>query len=346
MDGIGQEQHPDVVAEVGQRLGQGLAVLATLGEALARLAAEEMRRREQRAEDAERADELERRERKRTGDRDSARAAGVADDELAQHAERRREAQRDRRLIAQTLDSDWLARADLLDLAVVWRAARLRENEFSEARVAAEAVEDRLREMYLGPMDLYDRSVGMGASRAEAMAAAAFQMAQTRPARPYGGRRSPAVGPGAAPMVGVERFDAAVCAERARLVDGEPGAGFAAELERLGAGGAAAAQALREMLEVRAGEQRRHGQAAASVVDDPATAGVDEHASGLPRSARDAGDGDRDEAAARTAAQLAAEWFPGGLQHPQAMPDHVAGQHPAAARTQMPAGKRTPARTR
>jgi hypothetical protein len=33
MDGIGQDQHPDAVAEVGQRLGQGLAVLATLAEA-------------------------------------------------------------------------------------------------------------------------------------------------------------------------------------------------------------------------------------------------------------------------------------------------------------------------
>jgi hypothetical protein len=123
MDSIGHDQHPDVVAEVGQRLGQGLAVLATLGEAAARLAAEEMRRRERRDEQTEKMRDQARREQQSRG----------AADELARHAERRREAQRDRRLIAQTLDPDWLARADLLDLAEVWRAARVREKEFPAA---------------------------------------------------------------------------------------------------------------------------------------------------------------------------------------------------------------------
>ncbi len=141
MDGIGQEQHPDVVAEVGQRLGQGLAVLATLGEAAARLAAEEMRRKERREEQRE-----ERAEQVRAA-RDKQQAA----DRLAQHAASRREAQRDRRLMAQTLDPDWWSRADLHDLATVWRAARLREAEFPEARATAEQVEERLREMYPRP---------------------------------------------------------------------------------------------------------------------------------------------------------------------------------------------------
>ena len=76
MDGIGQEQHPDAVAEVGQRLGQGLAVLATLGEAAARLAAEEMRRTQRREEDAENL----------RAARDDRQA-----DRLAQHAASRRE---------------------------------------------------------------------------------------------------------------------------------------------------------------------------------------------------------------------------------------------------------------
>src|SRR5438067_1671777 len=122
MDGIGQDQHPDVVAEVGQRLAQGLAVLATLGEAAARLAAEERRRKAQREERAEQLRErLQAQEKKRQ-----------QQDDLAQHAEMRRAAQRDRRLIALAVDEDWLARADLLDLASVWRAARVREHEFPE----------------------------------------------------------------------------------------------------------------------------------------------------------------------------------------------------------------------
>src|SRR6266508_883058 len=186
MDSIGQDQHPDVVAEVGQRLGQGLAVLATLGEAAARLAAEEMRRKERREEQAEKLRDQTRR--------------GAAD-ELARHAEQRRTAQRDRRLIAQTLDPDWLARADLLDLAEAWRAARVREDEFPEARAAAEQVEERLRDIYPRPMDLYDQAVANGASPAAAMRVAAQEMAHTRPARPHGGRRSPAL-TGPEPMLG------------------------------------------------------------------------------------------------------------------------------------------------
>ncbi|WP_033345789.1 hypothetical protein [Catenuloplanes japonicus] len=54
MDGIGQDQHPDYLADIGQRLGQGLAVLATLGEAAARLAAVEIRRRQWREAQDER----------------------------------------------------------------------------------------------------------------------------------------------------------------------------------------------------------------------------------------------------------------------------------------------------
>jgi len=334
MDGVGQQQHPDVVAEVGQRLGQGLAVLATLGEAAARLAAEEMRRKEQREEAAE----------KVRAARDKQQAA----DRLAQHAARRREAQRDRRLIAQTLDSDWLARADLHDLATVWRAARLREGEFPEARAAAEQVEERLREMYPRPMDLYDQAVAAGASRAAAMRVAAQEMAHTRPARPHGGRRSAVIGPGPEP-VGSDGFDAAVRQERARLADGAPPVSYADELERLGVGGAAGAQALREVLAARAAQELRNSAAEAATPDDPTTAGVDEHdTAGRPRNAGAAGAANRDHADARTAAQLAAEWYPEGLHHPGAMAEHVANRRPANARTQTTTqnGKRSTGRTR
>jgi hypothetical protein len=338
MDGIGQEQHPDMVAEAEQRLGQGLAVLATLGEAAARLAAEEMRRREQREDRAEQV----------RAARDKQHAA----DRLAQHAAGRREAQRDRRLIAQTLDPNWWDRADLHDLATVWRAARVREAEFPEARAAAEQVEEWLRGMYPRPMDLYDQAVANGASPAAAMRVAAEEMAHTRPARPHGGRRSAAIEPGPEP-VGSDGFDAAVRQERTRLADGVPPASYADELERLGVGGAAAAQALREVLAARAAQEWRESQAAAAIPDDPATASVDEHTTtGRPGSARATGEANRAQAGARTAAHLAAEWYPEGMNHPGAMPAAVAGRQPANARTQTPTqaqtrnGKRSTARTR
>ncbi|HEU4422776.1 MAG TPA: hypothetical protein VFR67_09600 [Pilimelia sp.] len=298
---IGHDQHPDLVADVGQRLGQGLAVLATLGEAAARLAAEEMRRAERREEQAA----------QQRAEADS-QAAG---DGLARHAAARRAAQLDRRLIAHAVDPDWLARADLLDLARVWRAARLREHQFPEARAAAETVEDRLRNVYPRPMDLYDQAVAGGASPAAAMRVAAAEMALTRPARPHGGRRSPAVEAASEPPLGGERFDAAVRQERARLADGVPPATYAEELERLGVGGHAAAQALREVLAARAGQELRQGSGDAATPDNPATAGFDEHATtGLPRNARHVGD------ANRTAAQLAAEWYPDGLHQPAPCP--------------------------
>ncbi|GLI00923.1 hypothetical protein [Phytohabitans aurantiacus] len=348
MDGIGQGQHPDAVAEVGQRLGQGLAVLATLSEAAARLAAEEMRRRARSEEDAERAEEREHGEREREErKRERENAKDRNEDELAHHAQRRRAAQRDRRLIALTLEPDWLAHADLYDLATVWRVAWLREGEFPEARMAAEQVEERLREIYPRPMDLYGQAVANGVSRAAAMRAAAFEMAQTRPSRPHGGQRSAGIEAGPEPVVGVDGFDTAVDQERARLADGIHGAAFAEELERLGAGGAAAAQALREILQARAGEHLGHAQAAAATPDDPSTAGVNEHATmGLPRSARDVGEGSRDQADARTAAQLAAEWYPEGLHHPAALPADVAVRQPASTRTRTPTGKRTSVRAR
>jgi hypothetical protein len=345
MDQIGTDQHPDVAAEVGQRAGQAAAVFATLGEAAARLAAEERRRQlllqQQREEAAEQQAE-------------DARELRARADKLAEHAARQRAAH-DRRIIAQVVDPDWLANAPLYDLAVAWRTARVREHQFPEARGAAEAVEERLREMYPRPMDLYDEAVRNGTSRAEAMRMAAAEMARTPVMRPHpGGTRAGALGPPDEAPVGDEAFAAAVADEQIRLATGVDAGEYLAELRRLGPGGEAAAQALREALAARAGRENAQGRADAATPDNLATPGVDEHATvGMPRNIADMGAASRDSATAastgapgtRTAAQLAGEWYPEGINHPAAMPAHVAGKRPAnAAPTQAPA--RTAGRAR
>jgi hypothetical protein len=234
----GQTEHPDIAAETTARLGQGLAVLATLGEAAARLAAEETRRRE-------RADEI-------RGQRDQARrASAIEADQLARQAAQLR-TDADRRLMAKVDDPDWLRRASLIDLAKVWRTARTRETEFPDARTAAERVEGRLREIYLRPMDLYDQAVSAGTPRAEAMRMAAEQMARTRPARPHTTRRAAALPRGPNPMRPIHSGDAAT-------VHGAATATAAySELARMGAGGQAAARALAGILSSRpAGEPSR-----------------------------------------------------------------------------------------
>jgi len=348
MDQIGPDQHPDVAAEVGQRTAQALAMLATLSESAARLAAEERRRRlllqEQREEAADRQAE-------------DARKLRAQADKLAEHAARQRAAH-DRRIIAQVADPDWVASADLYDLAVAWRTARVREHQFPEAQGAAEAVEERLRDMYPHPMDLYDQAVRGGVPRADAMRTAAAQMARTPVMRPHpGGTRAGALGPADEPPAGVDAFNAftaAVADEQIRLATGVDAEDYLAELERLGPGGEAAAQALWETLAVRAGREMAQGRADAATPDDPTTPGVNEHATvGMPRNASDVGAANRDSAAAastgtpgtRTAAQLAGEWYPEGINHPAAMPAHVAGKRPATTvPTQAPA--RTAGRAR
>jgi hypothetical protein len=332
MDQIGPEQHPDVAAELGQRVGQGVAVLATLGEATARLAAEERRRQlllqEQREEAAEQ-------------QANDARKLRAHADRLAEHAARQRAAH-DRRIIAQVADPDWLARADLLDLAVAWRTARVREGQFPEARGAAEAVEERLREMYPHPMDLYDQAVRDGVPRADAMRTAAAEMARTPVMRPHpGGTRAGALNAADEPPIGDEAFVTAVADEQIRLATGLDAEDYLAELHRLGPGGDAAAQALREALAARAGRETAQGRADAATPDNPTTPGVDEHDTvGMPRNAADMGAANRDTATAgtRTAAQVAGEWYPEGINNPAAMPAHVAGKRPAnATPTQIPA---------
>ncbi len=325
MDQIGPDQHPDVAAELGQRTGQAAAVLATLSEAAARLIAEERRRQLLLAEQREAAAAAQ--------EKDAGKLRQHADG-LAEHAARQRAAH-DRRIIAQTVDPDWLANADLYDLAVAWRTARLREHQFPEAHGAAEMVEERLREMYPHPMDIYDQAVRGGTRRADAMRAAAAEMARTPVMRPHpAGRRAGALGPADEPPVGDEAFAAALADEQIRLATGVDPQEYLAELRRLGPGGEAAAQALREALAARAGREMAQGKADAATPDNPATAGNDEHITvGMAHSAADVAAAIRDTANAastRTAAQLAAEWYPDGINNP-AVPEHVAAKRPANA---------------
>ncbi|GIF74172.1 MULTISPECIES: hypothetical protein [Asanoa] len=329
MDRIGQDQHADLAAELGQRVGQGIAVLSTLTEASARLAAEEMRRRARR-EEQQHTDEDRR-------DRDAQRLAGESD-KLAQYAARQR-VEHDQRVVGQAADPDWLARADLLDLATVWRTARAREHEGPEYAEAAERVEERLRQMYPRPMDLYDQRVSAGVPRADAMRTAAQEMARTPVMRAHGGGRAAALHPGDV-AIGEAAFAAAVTDEQIRLSTGVDPRDYAEQLDQLGAGGAAAAQALRETLAARAGQDLADGRSDAATPDNPATA-VNEHTTGLVDHKRATADGERDSAAAgtRNAAQLAAEWYPEGLNHPAALPGHVAGKRPAATSPTRTAGR-------
>lgn len=342
MDQIGHDQHADVTAEAGQRLGQGFAVLGTLGEAAARLVAEERRRKERREEQADQQRQADERR------QEAAQRAAQEADHLAVHAAAQR-AKNDQRVMAQATDPNWVARADLFDLAEVWRTARVREHEFPEARAAAETVEERLRDMYPRPMDLYDQAVRGGVPRADAMRTAAAEMARTPVMRPQPGGRAGALGAGES-VVGDAAFTEALSDEQIRLGTGVDPQVYTEELGRLGAGGDAAAKALRDVLAARAGQEVGAGRRDAATPDDPRTASVDEHlVDGLPRSATDLGGASRDQATAaaagpRTAAQLAGEWYPQGLHNPTALPGHVAGKAPANTNAQAVA--RTAGRSR
>lgn len=324
----GEQEHPDLGAALNQRTGQGLAVLATLAEAAARLAVEEMRRREVKEREAAVRDERLDKSRREA-------------DRLAQFAAER-QSTHDRSVIGRTEDPEWLAKANLKDLGETWRTARTREADFPEAAVAAERVESRLREMYPRPMDLYDQAVAAGVPRADAMRAAAFEMSQTPVMRAHGTRSPSALN--ASEPIGPEAFDRELGAERANLAAGVDPKVYRTELERLGVGGTAAADALDQVLAARAGGELKQGAANGATPDDPSTLAVDEHEAGLERQSGDLGEANRDFGQAKNAAQLAAEWYPEGMAtQSSALPAHVAGKRPAtvvAARTQTKAMSR------
>ncbi|MFI5959711.1 hypothetical protein [Cryptosporangium sp. NPDC051539] len=158
-------EHPEFGSELGLRTGQAFAVLATLTEASARLAAEEARR-------AERAEHI------TAANDDLTKRLLAQQQRLAGQAELAHESH-DREFLREASDQAWIADASLDDLAHAWRIGRSREGQpaFATAGLVAEAVEDRLRHVYGDPMDFYDRMVASGVRRSSAMKLAAEQMA-------------------------------------------------------------------------------------------------------------------------------------------------------------------------
>jgi DNA primase catalytic core len=80
---------------------------------------------------------------------------------------------RQRRLITQATDPDWLARADLLDLALAWSTTRTFEGHHPAVAAAVTTVEQRLRELYPQALTGFDEAVRAGTAPAEAMGVAA-----------------------------------------------------------------------------------------------------------------------------------------------------------------------------
>jgi len=80
---------------------------------------------------------------------------------------------REQRIVAQTTDPDWLATADLYDLAVTWSTAQTFRDELASAGVAADTVEQRLRQVHPEMMAHYDEAVREGTRRQDAMQTAA-----------------------------------------------------------------------------------------------------------------------------------------------------------------------------
>ncbi|MEU7753687.1 hypothetical protein [Micromonospora sp. NPDC049171] len=211
------QQHEDPMAETRQQFLQGLATMATVGEAGARWAAVGIQNKAA--------------ERERDARRDMAAAAA------------RREADRlaakvraDRVRMAASLDGDWLVnKATFTEAAAVWRTATIHASSDPVAQRAAEFAEQRLRQIRPDLMAAYDRHRQSGAPIPEAMRTAAREVWE-RDARvghrAYGGARAHGGtperrgitpdGPAALPPGGravVDGFDAAVRHEAMKLAE-------------------------------------------------------------------------------------------------------------------------------
>ena len=204
------------MAETRQQFLQGLATMATVGEAGARWAAVGI---QNKAADRE-----------RQAHRDQAAAAA------------RREADRlaakvrvDRERMAGSLDGGWLVnKATFAEAAAVWRTATLHSGSDPVARRFTEFAEQRLRQFRPDLMDAYERHRQAGTPIPEAMRAAAREVweSDARTGHRHGGARAhggtpdrPGItpdGPVALPPGGrgvVDDFDAAVRQEAIRLAE-------------------------------------------------------------------------------------------------------------------------------
>ncbi|MEV7268087.1 hypothetical protein AB0N38_31475 [Micromonospora aurantiaca] len=210
------QQHEDPMAETRQQFLQGLATMATVGEAGARWAAVGI---QNKAADRE-----------RQAHRDQAAAAA------------RREADRlaakvrvDRDRMASSLDGDWLLnKATFAEAAAVWRTATIHASADPVARRAAEFAEQRLRQFRPDLIAAYERHRQAGSAIPEAMRAAARDVWENdaragrrqHGARAHGGTPDrqgiTPDGPAALPPGGrgqVDDFDAAVRKEAMTLAE-------------------------------------------------------------------------------------------------------------------------------
>nr|WP_152332243.1 hypothetical protein [Micromonospora purpureochromogenes] len=210
------QQHEDPMAETRQQFLQGLATMATVGEAGARWAAVGI---QNKAADRE-----------RQAHRDQAAAAA------------RREADRlaakvrvDRDRMASSLDGDWLVnKATFAEAAAVWRTATIHAGADPVARRAAEFAEQRLRQFRPDLIAAYERHRQAGSAIPEAMRAAARDVWENdaragrrqHGARAHGGTPDrqgiTPVGPAALPpgrRGQVDDFDAAVRKEAMTLAE-------------------------------------------------------------------------------------------------------------------------------
>ncbi|WP_406083513.1 hypothetical protein OHA01_01950 [Micromonospora zamorensis] len=209
------QQHEDPMAETRQQFLQGLATMATVGEAGARWAAVGIQNKAA--------------EREREAQREQ--AAAMARREADRLAAKVRA---DRERMAASLDGDWLVnKATFAEAAAVWRTATIYASSDPVAQRAAEFAEQRLRQIRPDLMAAYDRHRQAGAPIPEAMRAAAREVWERdarvgyRPhdgARAHGGtpdrRGITPDGPAALPPGGravVDCFDAAVRQEAMKL---------------------------------------------------------------------------------------------------------------------------------
>ncbi|MFC4017522.1 hypothetical protein ACFOW4_06140 [Micromonospora sp. GCM10011542] len=152
------QQHEDPMAETRQQFLQGLATMATVGEAGARWAAVGIQKKAA--------------DRERQAQRDQAAAAA------------RREADRlaakvrvDRERMAAALDGGWVVnKATFAEAAAVWRTATIHASTDPVARRAAEFAEQRLRQFRPDLMAAYARHRQAGSAIPEAMRAAAREV--------------------------------------------------------------------------------------------------------------------------------------------------------------------------
>ncbi|MFV2103981.1 hypothetical protein [Micromonospora sp. LOL_024] len=211
------QQHEDPIAETRQQFLQGLATMATVGEAGARWAAVGIQNKA-----AERERETHRGQAAATARREADRLTAKV--------------RADRERMATSLDGDWLVnKATFAEAAAVWRTATIHASSDPVAQRAAEFAEQRLRQIRPDLMAAYERHRQAGTPIPEAMRTAAREVwerdarsghRQHGGARAHGGtpdrRGITPDGPAALPSGGrglVDDFDAAVRQEAMKLAE-------------------------------------------------------------------------------------------------------------------------------